>query len=603
MRSRGHRQFAFRLHVLGGFFIVCLSVLLWRLWQVQVRHGREHVRAIQRQSIRRIRLNPVRGRILAAGGTVLVDNRTIHDLVFHVSEMRRPGRRRNTVEYILQQALAMAILLERPMSLTHKKLEVHLRVRTAIPLPVFTDLTATEVARAIELFPPIPGMEVTQRITRRYPLPGVATHVLGFAGRRRPPDRFALRKYSYVGNELRGRAGLEAQYDSELSGSGGSKLVRVDTLGFVHDEIGRAAQPRNGKDLILALDVEAQTAADRILAGHTGALAAVDVRSGAVLAMASSPSYNLAELTAARYAELAGDKALRPLQNRALRADYTPGSIIKPLIALAALEAGILKAQDTIACPGYHELGNRKIHCWATRGHGELDVLSAIRVSCNPFFIGTGLATGLEKIQPVLIAAGIGKRPAVDLPDLPHAATGLLPERAYAERYWHRKWIAVDTAYLSIGQGAINISPLQAAIFTAAIANDGIVYRPYLVQSVRTPEGVICRNTAPTVEHRLPVRQEHLELMRSGMAAAVTSEDGTAKMARNPAITLAAKTGTPQLRKGDARATDAWIICFGPVEEPRYAVAIVIEGGESGGRTAAPLAGSFFRAWLGDDAE
>jgi penicillin-binding protein 2 len=439
-------------------------------------------------------------------------------------------------------------------------------------------------------------MEIVCRTARTYRYPGLATHVLGFCGWRRPPDAEVRHRYSYVTRELRGRNGLELQYDEELSGSGGSMLVRVDTLGFVHERLGDPSPPKNGKDLILSLDLRAQHAAERVLARWHGALVAVDVRTGGILAMASSPSYNLAELDAQRYSELLNDEASTPLVNRAVTAGYTPGSIVKPLIGLAALEAGLLSPDEMIECTGAYEIGDAKIRCWNRYGHGPLRLVDALRESCNPFFIQLGLAAGLERIQPILASAGIGRSPRIDLPV---RGAGLMPSREYAKRAWRRNWIAIDTAYVSIGQGAVSLSPLQAALATAAIANGGTLLRPYVVQAIRTPEGFICRNTAPTVEHRFAVQPQSLELIRRGMYEAVNGEHGTAAGARNSVVVLAGKTGTAEIGEGASRRKDTWFVCFGPSEDPAFATALVIEGGRSGGQTAAPAAREFVVDWLG----
>jgi penicillin-binding protein 2 len=286
---------------------------------------------------------------------------------------------------------------------------------------------------------------------------------------------------------------------------------------------------------------------------------------------------------------------LSPLLNRAISVPYTPGSIVKPLVALAALKAGVIDAATIWNCDGKYVIGNRAIHCWNRYGHGPVNVVEAIKFSCNPFFIDAGLKTGVDRLQPMFSAAGLGASPGLDLPD---CAAGYIPSRAFARQHWGRKWIAIDTAYVSIGQGALAISPLQAALFVAAIGNGGKVFRPYLVQSVCSAGGRVLRNTAPVVAHRLRVRPEHLALIQQGMRVAGNARHGTAKHAANPAISLAGKTGTAEVGFGTGRYKNTWIICYGPVDNPRYALACIVEHGKRGGRTAAPLAGQFFRRWL-----
>jgi penicillin-binding protein 2 len=591
------RRRLFRVRLIGFVLVPALGMLLFRLYQVQVLHGAEHVRATMRQSIRPIRLNPVRGRLIAADGQVLVGNRSEWDVVFHLSEMRQAGRRSNTVTYVLEQSLHLARLIGRPTPLTEDELSRHMRLRPALPITIFTNLRSDELTRISELVPPVPGLQIVSRVVREYPFPGVASHVLGFTGRRRPDDTLQTELYSraYVTLELRGRSGLEVQYDDVLCGTPGSRLVRVNTMGYVHEQIGRTVEPENGKDLLLTLDTKAQIVAEDVLRGvDKGALVVVDAQSGGVLAMASQPSYDLSQFDWDLYQRLR-TSADKPLLNRAIGAPYTPGSIMKPLVALAALEAGVIDANSEWVCDGRYVLGRRPIRCWNTFGHGSVALVDALKHSCNPFFIHAVLETGVDRLQPMFSAAGLGSRPGIDLPG---AEGGYIPSRAFARERWGRDWIAIDTAYASIGQGAVGVTPLQAALFAAAIGNGGKVFRPYLVQSICSPDGRALQNTAPVVEHRLPVSPEHLALVQQGMTEAVSGEHGTAWRAGNPAISLAGKTGTAEVGLGGEEYKDTWIICFGPVEEPRYALACLVEHGASGGRTAAPLAGQFFRRWL-----
>jgi penicillin-binding protein 2 len=601
-----------RLYILGVLMIGAMVLVLARLWQVQLRHGTEHSRATVRQSVRPIRLNAVRGRIFAAGGEVLVDNRARYDAVYHLAEMRQPGKSSNTVRYLLNQTALLAGRLGRPMVLTEEEIQRHLRVLPALPMTVFAGLDEREQAILAELMPPLPGLEISTRAEREYPRPGVASHVLGHTGRQQPETTAEMSQYLrfYARPELRGWAGLERQYDAELAGVAGSRLVRVSALGYVHDEIGTAIPSQNGYDLVLTLDLRAQMAAERVLdaPGYEGALVLVAVDTGAVLAMASVPGFDLSRVDSAQrdsayYSSLLGDKEHKPLLNRAMNT-YTPGSILKPLIALAALDAGVLQPEALYDCVGAFQLGPEAyVRCWNRTGHGPLDLVHAIEGSCNPYFIAAGMAAGLDRIEPMLAGAGIGVRPGLDLPPQQpeRAECGICPSRDYLLERSHgrRKWIAADTAFLSIGQGVIGITPMHAALYVAAIANGGSVYRPFLVRSVRRADGREVRAAVPVIDSRLPVQAEPLELVRQGMYEVVNGSKGTGRNAHNSVISLAGKTGTAEVEAGEDRHHDTWFIGFGPVEDPRYALAVLVEHGESGGRTAALLAGRFFEHWLG----
>ncbi len=587
-----------RLYIVSGLIIALFAVLLIRLAQVQLQHGERHLETVREQSVRRIRLNPARGRIFGRNGrTPVARNRPRTDLVFHLSEMRQPGPRSATVNHILKEAQRAGRYIDRTLSLTPAEIKRHLKVRPTLPLTIFKGLDRVELARLGELFPPIKGGELLCRLERVYKYPEAFSHVLGFTGHRRALPAEAKNRYAYVRPQLTGRWGLEASRNNVLSGRGGTKLVLVNALGFVQKELRSSVPPESGNDLILTLDVRAQRIAHALLQDVQGALVALDVNTGAVRAMVSSPSFNPNNLTQKKYTQLINDRTTRPMLNRDIYAGYLPGSIIKPLVALAALKKDVITPGTTYNCPGFYRMGDTRIHCWNRMGHGELNLIEAIEQSCNVYFIKAGLKTGLDNIRPILQAAGIGRKP--DLP-LPVTSSGILPGRDWARENWGRSWLAIDTAYLSIGHGAISMSPLQVARYCAALANGGTLYEPFLIKAVRSPEGTIIKRTPPTPVDTLPVSQQNLSTVKQGMYNVVHGDNATAASADNDVISVSGKTGTAEVTWTENTYNLAWFMCFGPVKSPRYAVAVVVERGESGGKTAAPIARKFFTNWLSD---
>ncbi|MFA6928916.1 MAG: penicillin-binding protein 2 [Lentisphaeria bacterium] len=576
------------------FFFLLLS---FRLWQVQVVQGVRHRQATLRQSIRPVLLNPARGRIISADGRVLADSISEYDLVAHVSEMRQPGRPSNTINHILACERLMAMTIGRPSVLSEKAVSRHLYQHPVMPLEFCHDLNVVELAKIVEMAPPLAGLEIVPRIERRYELPGIATHVLGFTGKKLPETRNLEEEFSrvYVSPELAGRSGLEAWYNEALSGKIGARLVKVDSQGYAHEDVRKAILPGNGHDLMLSIDSNAQIAADAVLQGHSGALVAVAVHSGAILAMASSPTYNIAGLTQRAFCSLARDKAGFPLLNRAVNGTYTPGSIVKPLIALAALEKGTLDPDELYNCVGRYMVGDHAIRCAKRSGHGLLNLKQAITFSCNPYFMAAGCKTGIDELSPFFAAAGFGEKTGLDLYE---SVTGILPRREYIEKNWGRNWLTVDTAYVSIGQGAFTISPLQAALYAAALANGGILFKPYLVAKIVSEQGEVLRQTAPVIRHRFPVSVKNLALVQEAMESAVATHGGSASGLQEAGLALAAKTGTAEVGSGENRHKNTWVICYGPLESPEYAVACLIEEGESGGKTAVPIVAFFLRRWL-----
>lgn len=596
-RHAWHDTLRLRIILCAALLLLLLMLLLLRLWQVQVIQGQELNRRTLQQSIRPLRLNATRGNIIAQDGTVLVHNINRYDLVAYVSEMRQPGKYRNTLDHILEQEKYLAFTMGRQSTINREILRRHLRLAPVLPLVLARNLTPAEVAKVAELMPPVPGITTLPRPERTYAFPGLACHALGFTAWGRPDDLDSIEDFTriYTFNELRGRTGLEASYEDTLAGKSGSRLLTVDSLGFARDDVRPPIEPTDGANLQLSLDHHAQQAAERTLHGYHGALVVVAARSGAVIALASTPGYDPAALTAASYTRLAGNQTDKPLLNRAVNGSYTPGSIIKPLIALAALENGTLTPQDYYECDGQFWIANHRIRCAKRAGHGLLHLHEALAFSCNPFFLDAGCRTGIDRLQIFFSSAGFGTPCGLDLAEF---EPGIIPSRDFARNRWQRSWLAVDTAYVAIGQGALTITPLQAALYAAALGNGGKVFRPYLVQAVRSPSGETLTYTAPVIRRRLPVSHEHLQLVRQGMQAAVNTPGASASGLQRLNLPIAAKTGTAEVGSGDERYKNTWVIAFWPADNPDYALAALIEDGDTGGRTTIPAVARFLQEWL-----
>ena len=587
-----------RLLLLAVVFLSMMLVLLGRLCYLQIFQGYVISQEASEQSVRKIRVSAMRGRIYDAENNVVVKNRPAYDVSFHLSEMRQPGSRKETIDYVLETSAQIAVAIGREQPLSREDVKRRLRVYPALSWDVYEDLDDRELSIAGEMMPNIPGVDFEVDYARKYEYPGIATHVLGFTGRRRPPDSSRSRSYSYVMPELRGRAGLEKTFDDHLSGTPGLKTVRVDTLGYVREELSTSFEPTPGSNLYLTLDIKAQKIAEELLGDHRGAFVVVDVRTGAVKVLASSPTYNAARLTGKRYQDLRAREEDRPLVNRAIGQSYLPGSIIKPLVGLAAIENETVEEEHTVYCDGDYEVGNTSISCWRNYGHGELDMVHAIKQSCNSYFIDIGMETGFDNLRFMFNKAGFGSKPGIELPG---AVAGRLPSRAWMRRNFPRGWLAIDTAFISIGQFALNVSPLQAAVYAAAIANGGTIYRPYVVEEIRSADGDMLQQTAPRPVNHLMVSRENLQVIQKGMYLVVNSNTGTAEAAANDAVSVAGKTGTAQVLTPGDKHDNAWFIAYAPADNPRYAAAVLIEYGNSGGQTAAPLVGKFFKRWLGTD--
>ncbi len=597
-----------RMIILSLIFILAYSFIVFKLWNEQVRYGETHRKRISRQSIRTIRLPAERGRIISSDSVLIADNSPCNSLVLHPAEARRPGARSNTVKQIMESAQKVAKVLGKECGLSLSDIESHLNKKPALPISIFDDLDLAEITAILEMCPPLEGMEIRIEPRRQYPDGTAAAHIIGYVRREDRADAEDRDDYFYYLPDFVGAMGLEKRFDKNfdlsentlpgLSGLPGNSIVRVDHLGYVYEEIGETTLPQRGNDIVLTIDWRAQLIASRLLEGKVGALVMLDAENGDVLAMASSPSFDLADfvpkISSEKYSALSNDP-LRPLLNRAILGTYMPGSIIKPLIGVSFLESG-MSPESIVECDGASEVGNRAIRCWnwKTGGHGPLDLVHAIENSCNAYFIMLGRKEGLDNILKTLKSAGVGSKTNFPLPE----SKGLIPSRELKLSRLRERWTEFDTALLSIGQGMILVTPLQAALFTAAIANGGSLLEPRIVKELRDGKTLLFKEGAPRVRSAICTNPEDLIAIRKGMFLAVNSEKGTARKAKCDNIVLSGKTGTAEIGSGENKRHNTWFIGFGRHGEKTYAISILVEDGASGGATCAPLAKQFFDQYL-----
>ena len=597
----------FRIFIFGGIVVFLYLLLIIRLGSLQLDTQSEYSKKIAIQSIRRVRVPATRGRMFSSDGKIVADNVPSYNIVFHLAEMRKRGHTK-TVNNIYDCVQKIAAVIHRNLGITKGDIIKHMNMRPAVPMTMFSDLKKRELAAAFDHIPSIPGMEIVTLPTRYYPYESSACHILGYTGKDdsgTAPDRT---RYSYYIPDIEGRSGLEKLLDekiemgpgySGLRGKAGENLLRVNVKGYVYDDLGVSQASRNGNNVKLTLNWKAQRAAEKVLRGKKGSIVLLDASTGAVLAMASSPSYDLNLFTNGisrkNWKSLLKDPD-RSLFNRALMGQYMPGSMIKPLVALAALKDGV-KRDDTIYCNGAAPIGNSKIRCWIWKygGHEEETIIDAIRDSCNVYFVQTGLKLGLDKIAAMYSVAGLGKKTGIGLPE----RSGQCPSRELKKRLIGRKWTAFDTGLISIGQGMLTITPLQAAVYTAAIANGGIIWKPYLVSQIYNYNNKLLYSAIPEEANRLPVTLDKINIVREGMYEAVHDPNAVCKRANNEFISLYGKTGTAQVGPPNNRRKNTFFSGFGKYKNNLYAVAISVEDGRSGGLTNAPMAKEFFTIWLG----
>lgn len=580
------RDEIWRLRLLFLAMFCAFGMLLWSLWQVQVVRGAQYERGLERQSVRRVRLPGLRGRMFDAHGRCVADNRASYNLVLYLEELRRPGHWSNTVRHVEQLIEELSRRLQRPPEIGRKEIWNHIRYRLPLPLTLWQNLDERTIARAAELTADVPALEIRADPIREYPFGSAACHVIGFCGRADPPAD--EEPYHFYIPELAGRAGLEQKFDALLRGRPGGELLLVDASGCRFRELGRQ-KPEPGGDLLLSLDMRIQQVLDQALAGHKGAGVIVDPRTGDILAMSSVPGFDPNDfqptLRPELWRQLTADAA-HPLVNRAISGQYAPGSTFKPIVALAALAAKRVSPQQVFHCPGYFTLGNTRFGCWYPAGHGAVDLHRAIEQSCNVYFFEVGLLCGLENIRSMALSLGLGRPTGIELDG---EAAGLVPSEAWKRQARREGWRDGDTVNLSIGQGFIAVTPLQMALVAAAIANGGVWRPPRLIRGIR-PTGNEDFEKRPLPEaQRIPVPVSEVERVRLAMRDVIMSRNGTGRLAQVPGVTAAGKTGTAEYGPKGSGLKYGWMIAFAPFEEPRYAIALVVEEAETGGRTTAPI--------------
>ncbi len=568
--------------------IVLFSVLAIRLFDLQVVRASTYRRLSEENRIRLIPVDAPRGHILDRHGEVLVCNRpsyVVSILPFMLKEMERTIQRLSRILNVDPQEIIEKVSQR--------------RWNRFAPVKIKRDIDFKTLAIIQEHKLDLPGVIYQVEPRREYLQGQLAAHLLGTVGEISPRELGVYRGHRYRHGSLIGKAGLEKQYEPFLRGEDGMQYVEVSAVGR---EIGPLAdrppaEVKPGSDLILTIDLALQRVAEEALSDTVcGAVVAIDPTSGEVLAMVSRPTFdpNLFSTVVpeSTWRQLNEDPG-HPLLNRAIQCSYPPASTMKLVTAGAGLEYKVIGQYTRFApCSGAYKYGNRWFRCWRPEGHGSLALVGAVAQSCDVYFYQLGLKIGLERWSEFAADCGFGVPLGLDLPN---ETGGLIPDRAfYDRRYGKRKWSPGVLLNLSIGQGENLVTPLQMACFTAAIANGGIIYRPFLVREIRSVAGKSLPRDPQIVGH-LPLSADNLKIIKRSMRAVVGDIKGTGRQAAIEGVVVAGKTGTAQNPHGEDHA---WFIGFAPLDDPRIAVAVLVEQGGHGGSVAAPIAGKVMEAYL-----
>ncbi|HMP71716.1 MAG TPA: penicillin-binding protein 2 [Kiritimatiellia bacterium] len=575
-----------RLRILAVAMFLFLCVIVGALWRIQVRQGHTYEDDLTRQSVRRVLLPGIRGKIHDRHDVILADNRPSYNVALYLEELRQPPPWRRTIDHVEGLLEQMGHLLDLPPQLSRDDIWNHIRRQLPLPLIAWRDIDETALSRLSEHASQLPGVDIYVQAVRYYPFRNLGTHVIGYVGHADPPDN-PEERFDYYIADMEGKAGIERRMDSRLRGEAGGRLLRVDVTGYRRHDIA-SRLPRHGQSITLSIDRDLQEMAERIMGDEVGSVVVLDPNNGDVLAMVSSPGYDLnlfvPRIPHSRWNQLMNDPRT-PLLNRAISGVYPPGSTFKPITALAGLNEGQIPLNQSYTCQGYTQLGRTVFRCAARQGHGPLALRRSLEVSCNVYYYQLGLATGIDAIAHMAWSMGLGQRTGIDLDG---EAAGLVPDRVWKRRVHRDGWRDGDTLNVSIGQGALQVTPLQMAVIAATLANGGTVYRPRLVLRSHDPESDTTETFPVTVVNQLSWRRDVIRTIQAGMRDAVMGEQGTGRNARIPGVEVAAKTGTAEFGPKEARLRHAWMIAYAPVESPRYAIAMLVDEGEGGGATVGP---------------
>jgi penicillin-binding protein 2 len=585
-------RFRHKFKLLFVIVFVGLSLLVIRLWYLQVIKGDELRQRSENNSVRLRKIKPMRGLIMDEGRRIIVDNQPSFDIVFV------PNRTKD-----MQKVIDKIKGLYTERSLTFSALSsLSDHVKPFVPVLLERNISMEKLAVVETHALDLPGVMTEVTPVRQYLNGEMTAQIIGFTGEvsREELDRSTTDKLT--SGDIIGKFGIEKFLDSHLRGMSGAEQVEVNVAGKAIRSLGRIPATLGG-NVVLTIDSVLQEAAWSAMGDRAGAVAVLDPRSGAVLALVSSPSFdpNLFNggISYDDWETLSNDPR-HPMENRSISGQYPPGSTYKAVIAAAALEEGLITPETTFYCNGTFELGDRVFRCWQAKGHGNVNLHRAIVESCDVYFYNLGKLLGVDRIAAYARAFGLGAPLGIDLP---REKGGLIPTKQWKLSRFRESWQMGETISLAIGQGFNLVTPLQLANAYAALANGGTLYRPRLVKQLESSDGHVVKVYPPEKQGVLPVRPENIQIINQALWGVVNEKGGTGYVLKRKEQDVCGKTGTAQViglpqdakaRKAKRVSADfrdhALFVCFAPYGNPEIVVAVILENAGHGGATAAPVA-------------
>jgi penicillin-binding protein 2 len=586
LQREEHELLRWRISFIGYLIVAALLVLAFGFWNMQIVQVSYYQQRSDQNRVREIPLIAPRGRIYDREHRVLADNRPSYNIILI---------RENSPHTVEQSAalLSSGISMSKDEVLESINRSIRRHVPKFRPIVLKEDVSVDDIAYVKSHRYELPEIAVELQPRRRYFEGQLAAHAMGYVSEVTEAELTTPEFVNFKSGDQVGKTGLERQYNNLLVGQDGFKRVIVNSFGR---EMGQLEEQPYvaGNDLVTTIDLDLQRAAEDMVGERSGAVVALDPRTGEILAMVSRPAYD-PNLFATRISPVDWNNLItdprKPMQNRAIQSRFSPGSVFKVFMAAAGLEAGTLNALRSVYCPGYASFYGHTFACDKHEGHGTLSLHDAIVTSCNVFFYNVGNELGISRIYQYATMMGLGRKSSIDLPN---EDSGLIPSEAWKQRVYKAKWYAGETISVAIGQGYVSITPLQAAWAMGGLTTGGRLKQPHFVKPEQLKKLSLPANEI--LEEDYPIHQSTVDIVTRAMWGVVNEQGGTGFRARIEGFDVAGKTGTAQVvgkqanLKGQAYKDNSWFVGFAPSRNPEIVVAAFIENGGWGAEAAAPVA-------------
>jgi len=557
-----------RIKLISVFFYISFLILTAALFYFQIIKYEYYSSLSLKNTVRTIPLEASRGGIFDRRGNALAKDeisfalalipQEISDLDKTLDDLCRvTGRHKDSLEKAYRKSYRLPF----------------------VPADIISDIPPEKAFAIEEKIADIPGAIIWSSPRRVYPNGKTGSHITGYVGKINEPEFNRLKDYGYTKRDIVGKSGLEKYYDAYLKGSSGGIQIEVDSRSREVSRIG-FKEPKGGRDIVTTIDLGLQKLSDMLFENKKGACIVMSSKTGEILALSASPGFDPNVFVTGSDTDrirVLSDKE-KPLINRAITGVYPAGSTFKPIVAYAGLAAGLIEEHTSFMCTGSFKLGKAVFRCWKESGHGYQNVAQALSHSCNVFFYNTGKALGGEQICKIATSFGLGSLTGIDLPN---ESKGVVPGPSWKRSAIKAPWYDGDTINFSIGQGFLEVTPVQMLRVITIIANRGFCPKPYLVEEI---EGVKVSNKK---EYAMSIKPEAFEVIRQGLHDAVNSKTGTGQNAKVKGVEISGKTGTAQ--SGPSRKSHAWFIGYAPSDNPEVSFVVFIEHGGKGGQTAAAI--------------